>query len=538
MHGSRQRFYAIALSCLFPLASLGGQATVSVPLQDPVYRDLDRLSGAGLVETMLYGQRPYSRSEIGRIISDAMRAPNSARADDVTRRLIARLASDYSFEIARLRGDTATARNVPLDAVRLRGLGLDSPKRAIPDDPINKSQADVNPLLDYDAGRTFSQGANLEIESLQSYQSGRHFALQARPRLVVGGTTVGSIEALSGSLLLRNILIEAGRQQLVWGQGMEDGLVFSTSSRPLDMIRVTNDLPWRGPGVLRHLGPMRWSAFIADLGPNQTFPHSKIIAYKASGNPFTSRFEFGLFVASEQGGDGSLHASLHDRIVDLIPALRRSNRGQISNRFAGWEYRVRVPEWSGLQLYIEHALDDADPRRWGSSFWEDAGHIAGFSLSRLGAARALSMTAEYHHTGVRYFQHGDFTSGWTFNRTLIGDPLGNEGNAGYLRLRWDNGGAHALSIDAAVERRGGDSITTASEGPHEDNFHFVTVATFPKEWRHRIVANWSWWAGARSQVVVKAGYERATNFNFVDGASRNNFLGSASVQLYSPVARR
>jgi hypothetical protein len=224
--------------------------------------------------------------------------------------------------------------------------------------------------------------------------------------------------------------------------------------------------------------------------------------------------------------------------VDLIPALKRTTKGQISNRFAGWEYRVRAPEWSGMQVYIEHALDDADPRRWGSSFWDDAGHIAGVSFSRLGAARSLSAKAEFHHTGLRYFQHGNFTSGWTFNRTLIGDPLGNEGNGGYLRLNWDRGESQTFGIDAAVERRGGDSITTASEGPREENFHFVTVATFPKEWRHRVVANWSWWTGSRSQVVVKAGYERVTNFDFIAGAPRNNFLGSASVQLFSPVARR
>jgi hypothetical protein len=536
MLGLRQPLYAIALSLLVPLASLSGQATVSVPLQDPVYRDLDRLFGSGLVQTMLHGQRPYSRSEIGRIVMEAMRSPDSM--DDVSRRIIARLSSDYAFEIARLRGDTAAARNAPLDAIRIRGLGLDSPKRAIPDDPVNKIQADINPLLNNEAGRTFSQGANLELEALQSYQSGGPIAFQARPRLIVGGTTAGSIEALSGTLLLRNILIEAGRQQLVWGQGVEDGLVFSSSGRPLDMIRFTNDLPWRAPGVLRYLGSMRWTALAADLGPNQTFPHTKLLAYKANSDMGTKYFEFGLFVATEQGGEGSQHASFVDRFVDLIPAVKRTTKGQISNRFAGWEYRLRIPKASGLQLYVEHALDDADPRRWGSTFWDDAGHIAGFSLSHLGAARALSASAEFHHTGVRFFQHNPYTSGWTFNRTLIGDPLGNEGNAGYLRLRWDNGGSQTLSVDAAIERRGGDSITTVSEGPKENNFHFVTVASFPKEWRHRVMANWSWWAGPRSQVVVKAGYERATNFDFVKGASRNNLLGSASVQLYSPVARR
>ena len=62
----RSRLLRAAALMLVPLLSLAGQATVTVPLQDPVYRDLDRLFASGLAETMLVGQRPYSRREIGR----------------------------------------------------------------------------------------------------------------------------------------------------------------------------------------------------------------------------------------------------------------------------------------------------------------------------------------------------------------------------------------------------------------------------------------------------------------------------------------
>jgi hypothetical protein len=221
--------------------------------------------------------------------------------------------------------------------------------------------------------------------------------------------------------------------------------------------------------------------------------------------------------------------------VDIIPALQyplpRKNRSQISNKFAGWEYRVRIPEWRGTQIYVEHGFDDMDPRRWGSTFWSDGGHIGGVSVQNVADDGALSANAEYHHTGVRFYEHKPFTSGLTFNRTLMGDPLGNEADGAYLRLSWDRGGAGSLRVDGAIERRYGNLLDTRTSNPHEDAFHFITLVGYPPEWRRRIVSTWSYRATNDRRYSVQLGYERVRDFEFVAGASRNNVLGSFSVEL-------
>src|SRR5437899_2500229 len=117
----------LVLAALFLPAVLAAQATVTVPLQDPVYRDLDRLFNAGLVKTMLVGQRPYTRREVARIILDASTMPRgvelagrlTTRHDEgrpplteANRRLIARLTREYATEIGMLRGDTTLSRRV------------------------------------------------------------------------------------------------------------------------------------------------------------------------------------------------------------------------------------------------------------------------------------------------------------------------------------------------------------------------------------------------------------------------------------------
>jgi len=298
-------------------------------------------------------------------------------------------------------------------------------------------------------------------------------------------------------------------------------------------VRIANDTPFYAPSFLRHLGPLRATLLVADLGDYQRFPHSNVIAYKLSGNPISSRFELSASVQSEQGGRGAPAGTVWDHFEDIIPALKYllpDNKTQFSNKMAGWEYRFRVPEWRGLQLYLEHQFDDMDPRRWRSTLWEDGGHIAGLSLANLGDGGALSGTAEFHHTGIRYYEHRVFNSGVAFDRALIGDPLGPKGDGGYLQLRWDRGGASTFTVDGAIERRSGNVYTAVSNlDVGESDFHFERLEAKPAEWRRRIVASWVLNAPNR-RLTVDAGFERAANFAFVGGATRNNVLAAATLE--------
>lgn len=534
----RFRSLAATLVLLLLPVSLRAQATVTVSVSDPVYRDLDRLFGEGLVKTMVVGQRPYSRREIARIILAAQRPQLGYVPTESDRRIIARLAREYAPELRMLSGDTALGSPVTLYFARAEVLGTNSPRRAIPGDSTGHVEADVNPLLDGREGRVYRVGANAAAEMEVAVRAARSLVFRVDPRVVANlnageAFAQGSIQAATATLLVRNIMADVGRQEFVWGQGMEGGLLGSTSGRPLDMVRIASDTPF----YLWPFGPARATVTLTDLGTNQRFPHSRIVAYKLGGVPWTWRMEFGVSVFAEEGGQGAPAATLSDRLVDVIPLLKytisKQNRNQFSNKFAGWEYRLRLPELSGLQLYAEHQFDDMDPRRWWSTLWQDGGHIAGFSFARLGAASDWSMTGEFHHTGLRYYKHNPFTTGIAFNRTLLGDPLGNQGNAGYLRLEWNAGGASALSLNGAIERRGGDIYTALVDGvpPNETNFRFARLQARPQEWRHRVTATWTYRPDARWRAFVDAGYERATHYEFVQDASRNSFVASARIEL-------
>lgn len=530
------------LAALVPWTRVSAQATVTVSPDDPVYRDLDRLSGDGLLDSFIAGQRPLSRREIARLIGAAAQAAGARGASASDQATLARLSNDYAIELRRLRGDTTAQRSrVFLSDALLEVLRVDSPARPIPNDDSGDIEADINPLLNGRVGRPYGNGTNVAAEIEAQWQPAPFLVIRARPRwLATSGDnprTRGFVQALSATVLMRNVIVEAGRQPFVWGQGMDGGLLGSTSGRPLDMVRVANDTPFFAPSFFRHLGPLRGTLVYVDLGPNQHFPHSNLIAYKLSGTPFTSRFELSASVFAEQGGRGAPAGTVFDHIEDLIPILKYTlpdNITQFSNKFAGWEYRYRVPEWSGLQLYAEHQFDDMDPRRWRSTLWQDGGHIAGLSLSHVGPLANLSTAVEYHHTGVRYYKHGVFTSGVTFDRTLIGDPLGPQGNAGYLRLGWDAGGRTALTINAAAERRGGDFyealVDTTARG-RQINFRFLVRDARPSERRNRVVVNWLTRSETGWRMSVEAGVERVANWESLAGQDRTNATAGVKFEV-------
>jgi len=533
----------VALPIIVALIGLAREAAAQpsprLPLGDPVYEELDQVAGSGLVTTIIYGQRPWTRAEVARIVAAANEELSVHAVSSSTRRVLARLSGRFAKELRAssmpISREPTIARWIRPEAGQgnLELLGLDSPSRDIPTTPVGGVAADLNPVINERGGRRYAQGETVSTEWNGAWTLGNRALLALQPRLATGGGSSGQFSeaTLQGASLgfeSRNLVVEVGRQPLVWGQGMAGGLLLSTSGRPLDMIRVATARPWRAPWVFRWLGMLRGSAFLADLGPHQNFPHAKIAAYKLSGD-VTSYFEFSAAVLVHEGGRGSPSVSPLDRLIDFIPAIKYAIHGdstQFSNKLAGFDSRFRIPALHGLQLYTEHVFDDADPRRWKSTLWQDTGHILGLSLAQLGPQGAMAAAAEFHHTGIRYYEHATFISGVAFNRTLLGDPLGPQGDGGYLRLRHDAGGAQTWRIDAAVERRGGDVWGTRSVGPHDAHFTFVLERHQPAEWRHRLAVQWSLAASPRQRLTLEGGVERVRDAGFVAGARRVNRLGA------------
>jgi len=350
----------------------------------------------GLVDSVSVGQRPYSRRELGRIVAEAERNLPRLASKAASDQAYARRLKRARAVLAALRTEFGTdgrAGTRVVESGAIDGTWTNSPPRVVPSDELGGISAVTNPFVDYRLGRRYVGGGNLALETTHRVRLHSMLAAAARIRTWNGWAESGdtsshrvSAEAVYGQLALRNLLVEVGRDHLFYGQAMRASLSVSGNAAALGMVKLASDMPFRLPWVLERLGPTRASFFLADLGDDQNFPGAVLAGYKFSFTP-SPRVEYGVSVLNQMGGRGAPSASFGDRLLDLIPIIDPLFIGkrdiEISNKFAGWDLRLRFPSARGLEWYVDNLLDDFDHRRIWGSFRDDAGWITGFNLPRL-----------------------------------------------------------------------------------------------------------------------------------------------------------
>lgn len=484
---------------------------------------------------MIVGQRPYSRREVARLVAEAralLDAPDGGTGGDAGRPPLPDARRErLSHVLSRLERDHAPSSSG--DGFRGRADGfaatatlLDSPGRPIADVGLGAITATVNPLAQNIGGRSLVHGLTGWGEAATSASLGRHVAGNAHGRVTLQSARSGGsdatldVHALSATLGAHNVVVQVGRQQPSYGQGMHGGLFLSRNAPGLDMVRIGNDIPARLPGFLGRLGPARGTLFVADLGSGQHFAHEKLAGWKVSFLP-VPRLELGMSLLTQQGGAGAPPATWSERVIDvvtIVDVLFIQDRDLIfSNKLAGLDMRLRL---QSSELYAEVMSDDFDVRRVGSSLWEDTGYLVGVVLPALGRSGAWRFDAEYQHTGLRFYQHGQFRSGVTSRGTILGVPLGPRGDGGVARLRWDGGLASDAWLAVAGERRSDDQYVTAY-GENDSGFRFVRTEDRPEEYRTRLVAGASRRvAGGAARLEAEGGVEHVRAHRFILGESR------------------
>ncbi len=505
-------------------AAVLAQATPYVPPDARVYRDIDRLAAAGLIDTLLEGVRPFSEREVSRLLREAQRNLGRMRGDGAW----ARRAIDADLAALVRPGNRA------VDAWRGELSEMQSPYRGVPTDGNGRLNATINPLAANRLRRSLVDGNTASIESMHSAQLGGQVAVSFNPRFSVESPRISSsytdLSLQSGAvdLLFGNVSITAGRDYVIYGQAPTGGLLLSANAPPLDMVRVASDRPFLLPWVFRRAGPLRGSLFVADLGTSQIYPHARLVGYHLSALPHP-RIELGLEVIDAMGGRGGQAASFGDRVLDAVPifdVFRSKSDFQFSNKIAGADFHWHMPQWSGFEFYGETAVDDFDARRLRSVFLEDAGYVVGMAASCITQCGRLGVRAEYRQTGIRYYTHTDYPI--ADRGTLLGDPLGPRGLGSYVTVDGETEHSTYVAVTGAFEVRSGNRY--GSELTPTTPFHFVHIGSSPAEKRARL-------SGAierpfdrdRLSARVTLGAERVSNFAFVGGRDRTNWLVSTSL---------
>ena len=512
-----------------------GAAQASAHLQplDPVHRDLDRLAAWGLIDTILVGQRPYSRAQAARLTARALRGrarlPAESPLAPAANRALARLTGRLAPELEAI-GVLLPLDEIPLRTeVRVDAGWTDSPGRTIPDNQLGTTAAILNPLRAYDLGRSARAGTSAGVELAVAGTAGSRVAGSVRTRAELVAPEGGDTDVLldlataSGRVLLGNVALTVGREHVVWGQSPRGGLVLSTNPGALLAASIANEFPAALPGPLGVLGPARVQLLFADLGTEaQRFAHTTLFGARASILP-SPRLELGAQLLVQSGGEGAPSQSLRDRLLDylFLPDVFSKRELEASNKLAALDARLRVPEARGLELWVEMAIDDIDIDRFRSMMWEDGSWSVGARIERLDAEGRLALRLEGEHTGLRMYEHFQFTSGLTLAGRLLGSELGPNANAGTLGLDWELGDEDALLLEGTVERRSVDPYRLIAGTP----YYFARTDILPAETRWRARAAWERrTVEGRFDLRVETGYERVEGFAFTEGRTLHSLL--------------
>ena len=539
-------FRALALVAIFALVGSPAQAqgTATVPPSDLLYRDLDRLSELGFLDSVIVGQRPYSRREIGRILRAARE-----RSDQLGERSVSHLITDLELSIGDgilRRLETRFSREVdeiqsgdavisPLDGVSLVASYTDAERRGFPGGFTRPIEATIGSLLPRRLGQQFKPG----------YDGG----LGARPtRRAAALALVHGPGAISGLPAERHESQHpigrsaAGRRARARGQrraqrrSRADRLgavgrrraVLRLGCTSLDQISLSSDHPFVLPGFLRRLGPTQATLVVADLGPSIVRSHSKLLAYKVSIQP-TRESELGATFLNHFGGEGGRPSGAVDRLIDFLPFIdifRKHNYADStrtldvdSDKVLGLDGRLRLGGLRGVLLTGEMLIDDFDVRRIPKLLTGYGSQTLGITFPRF-VSPLLSLRLTAAHMGIITYSHGALTNGTTTRGRLLGSELGPDAKAFGAQVTWQPIPAATLSLEGrhAIYSNAEYSVSYADE----NNSRYVVrkISSTPDEIRDRIGSTLLIQSEVGPAMSLRVVGERARNYLFQGGARR------------------
>jgi hypothetical protein len=539
---SRSRHAAtILLLCLAaPLAR--AQGTAIVPSADLAYADIDRLAELGVLDSVIMGQRPYSRREIARIVRVATRHITTSGRDapggreSVAHALLRRLATRFGE-------DAADAPSRPsasaVDRATLTAGGTDAVRRGFSGSVTSALEATIDPLAERRLGTPAVSGRTLALELSHRLDPAAWLSFHLTERFEHraprdGPASRGAGEILLGGARARfgNVAVRAGREQVTWAQTAGDGLLLASDAPALDLVSVAGDAPFLLPGPLRRLGPTQATILLADLGASVVRSHSKLLAYKVSVQP--RRFvELGATFMNHYEGEGGSPSALGNRLIDFLPFVDIFRRHDYtdstgtpdvdSDKLLGVDGRVRIERLGGMLVVTELTIDDFDVHRIRTLFTWDGAQTLTVVLPRVGDS-PFSVQLSAKHTGVRTYTHGPLSNGITTRGRLLGDELGPDGKAFGGAVRWEPDARVRVAIEGRSAIYSQATYVSELDGP---SLVVRRVGAASNELRERVIATLVSNRSERVALTARVAAERIRNAGFT-GRSRRDYAAEVA----------
>jgi hypothetical protein len=422
----------MALICAVATASV----STNVPLYHWSYAAVDKLIGEGLVDSAMVGTRPFSRIEMARLISEADAAvERQGEKNQVILAVLDRLEKEFRLELNQV------------ESVRT-GSSEDYVK-PLEDPYVRFVHGDDHFDLENQSGDRFDKGSNtrLGFDSRMNAFDTIAFYVHPEYRNPSLDSQWEAVEAY-GKTSLGKLEIEVGKDSMWWGPGYHGSMLMSNNALPFTMLKVSNPEPIHLPWWFERLGPFKAVYFLTELEENRDHPHTRLTGVRLSVKPHPD-LELGGSRTMMFGGGGLPGIDTSDYLRIFLPTHIQGRENELASLDAS--YRLRLPDWipaRSARFYVDYAGEDA-------AGFHQYRPLLGLQLSDLLRMGRTDLRIEYNNNHVgRYpnvfYNHGLYTSGYTYKGRVIGHFMGTDSEDILVRA------THYLSPDlilgADVER--------------------------------------------------------------------------------------
>jgi hypothetical protein len=449
-----------------------------VPIESWIYPAIERLAMAGYIQTAFAGQRPWTRMESARLVSEAQEQQidrqNVVDSDEAVEGQMEALIKDLAIEFAvELRQrDGECNRQAAIDSIDWRST-------AIAGAPLSDGYHFAQTLTN-DYGRPYGSGANIYtgISGRAAFGSFASYVRVELQRTAPGVVTPASADAaiaaadftpaaasgpVSGfsrgraieayaSYTFHNNQLSFGKQALWWGPGKGGPLLFSNNAEPITMLRYDRVSPFELPGFGRLLGPIRTQLFLGRLSGqqfthvgsqtlgqagvalnNQPFINGQKVSFKPSPNLEFSVSRTAIFAGAGVG------FTTNSFVRSLFSTGNSTGANDPGDRRSDVDVQYTVPKLRNLlKLYVDTFSDD---ELFPLAYPTHSAWSPGFYVARLPHLPHVDFRAEGFLTPRRtfpgfYYFNVHYLSGYTNDRQILGNWIGRESNGYQLWSNW------------------------------------------------------------------------------------------------------
>lgn len=433
------------LACIFVCNIAFALSSVNVPLDHWSYEALDKLEGFGLIHSNIYNTRPYTRLEVARLINEALNTDlyKKKKLPPLVNYLLEKFQREFKTELGDIDLESAKPSSFlkPVQEAQARYVYVDGePRRftGFPKDPNFKINAtDGTPLFPNNEGVNYTGHNNFSLQFASSARIWDIFSLYAEPIFIFRENAVNVDNARDVEADLHtgyakvsswNVEIEAGRDTMWWGQGYHGTLLLSNNAAPLDMLKLSNPNPSILPWYFSYLGLFKYTIFCARLEENRDFPHALLGGAHFAFKPHPL-FELGVTGTLLFGGEGASNPS--------VPGSTGQEDGLMSV-----DARLRLPFLRNAELYAEYGGEDTQGTRWYEFMFRDVAYILGIYFPTICDDGRTDLRIEYANNAFKqgdqghvgfWYGHGQYTSGYTFERMILGHAMGPDASDFFVR---------------------------------------------------------------------------------------------------------